>query len=72
MAKYALVIGINYTNNEIIHRLNFAVNDAVAMKEYLLRSGYDDPVMLTESNATHAAITQHVELISKKLTWLAD
>lgn len=68
MAKYALVVGVNYKGNKSIDdELEHAIDDATKINNFLIRAGYPDPVLLPESKATWDAVVDNLEDIQKKL-----
>lgn len=66
--SYAIVVGVNTYTNSTWPRLNYAVNDAVGIAEYLSTQGFE-VISLIESNATRQAIVSAIEdQLAAKLT----
>ena len=67
MAKYALVIGIDYTANPDFATLGFAAKDATGIHQFLTQSGFTSPSFLPESEATQNRIICEIYSICSRL-----
>ncbi len=54
--KVAVIIGINKYNNSEYEPLDFAIRDAQAIKEQIVKMGFDKVIEIPEANATRAGI----------------
>jgi uncharacterized protein YjbI with pentapeptide repeats len=66
MAKYALVVGVDYKGNGIFNELETALGDAIEINDILSEFGYNSELFLG-SRATAASIRKYVFILKDKL-----
>lgn len=66
MALHALVIGIDYENNDLINKLDYAVDDSSQMHKFLLGAGYES-LHFTDLKAGSVRVVGALEAICKNL-----